>query len=112
MLPPSPGIAVLRRPRLLAMLGEGLEHPERRGTAILAGAGYGKTTLAASFLHESPIQSVWYSLDPSDRDPYVFFRYVIDVVRRRCAEFGRLAEELLKESSVFAGDAGVDRFVD
>lgn len=113
MTPPVPGLAVLRRARLMDRLKESLAHPERRGTAIIAGAGYGKTTLLAGFLQEAGVDSVWYSLDPSDRDPILFFRYLIEVIRQRCDEFGRLAEELLEDGTTLStGPEGVDRFVD
>ncbi|HET9481025.1 MAG TPA: BTAD domain-containing putative transcriptional regulator [Candidatus Polarisedimenticolia bacterium] len=112
MIPPAPGLSVLRRPRLMDRMRESLEDGDRRGTAIIAGAGYGKTTLAASFLREASVESVWYTLDPSDRDPRLFFRYLIEVIRRRCDDFGRLAEELLRENAALSGDAAVDRFVD
>src|SRR5262245_47243742 len=97
MIPPAPGLAVLRRGRLFDRLKESLEHPERRGTAIIAGAGYGKTTLLAGFLQEAAAESVWYSLDPSDRDPILFFRYLIAVIRQRCDEFGHLTGEVLED---------------
>ena len=113
MTPPAPGLAVLRRGRLVDRLKESLAHPERRGTAIIAGAGYGKTTLLAGFLQEAGVDSVWYSLDPSDRDPILFFRYLIEVIRQRCDEFGRLAEELLEDGTTLStGPEGIDRFVD
>ncbi|MGH9868488.1 MAG: BTAD domain-containing putative transcriptional regulator [Candidatus Polarisedimenticolia bacterium] len=112
MVPPAPGVAVLRRLRLVDRLRESLDHPELRGTALIAGAGYGKTTLAAGLLQEPSLEPVWYSLDPSDRDPTLFFRYVIEAIRQRCEDFGRLAEGLLAEGSSLSQPDGVDRFVD
>jgi len=113
MIPPATGLAVLRRARLIDRLKESLDHPERRGTAIIAGAGYGKTTLLAGFLQEATVQPVWYSLDPSDKDPILFFRYLIEVIRQRCDEFGHMAAEVLDDGATLsAGPEGVDRFVD
>ena len=112
MIPPAPGLAVLRRARLIDRLKESLDHPERRGTAIIAGAGYGKTTLLAGFLQEAAVETVWYSLDPSDKDPILFFRYLIEVIRQRCDEFGHMAGEVLDGATLSAGQEGVDRFVD
>ena len=113
LVPPAPGLAVLRRSRLLSRLRESLDHPDQRGTALIAGAGYGKTTLVADFLRESGVEAVWYSLDPSDRDPSIFFRYIIEGIGSRCDDFGRLAGELIEDRTAFSpGPSGVDRFVD
>ena len=88
----------------------------RRATIVLAGPGYGKTALLARFLQESGETSVWYSLDRSDRDPSVFFRYLVEGVARHFPEFGRRSqglweglrfrpEEAERLADIFIGDA-------
>jgi LuxR family maltose regulon positive regulatory protein len=53
---------MLARPQLEERLEEGAE---RRLTVIVAGAGFGKSTLAARIAAMRP--SAWYTLDASDR---------------------------------------------
>jgi ATP/maltotriose-dependent transcriptional regulator MalT/DNA-binding SARP family transcriptional activator len=91
LLPPTPGPFHLRRPRLLERMPSCLEG---RATLVLAGPGYGKSSLVARFLQEQGGDSVWYWLDPTDRDPWMFFRYVIQGVREHAPEFGERTEGL------------------
>src|SRR5437773_2382783 len=113
LLPHAIGPLHLRRPRLMDRLRAGLE---RRVTVILAGPGYGKTALLASFLRESGEDSVWYSLDASDRDPSVFFRYIVQGMTEHAPEFGERSQglwetlrcrpqEAERMADVFVGDA-------
>ena len=62
---PNVGEYVLDRPRLIHALNENAGRPL---TLILAEAGYGKTTLVASFAKSLRRPVVWYSLMPSDAD--------------------------------------------
>ena len=53
------------------------DHPENwRLVTVIAGAGYGKTTLIADALAGSEKPVIWYRLDPRDRDPDVFCAYL------------------------------------
>ena len=70
LLPPDPGTFHLVRPRLEDRLRASLD---RRATAVLAGPGCGKTSLAARFLRDWEGESVWLSLDASDRDVWLVF---------------------------------------
>ncbi|HKQ98739.1 MAG TPA: hypothetical protein VJV75_12755, partial [Candidatus Polarisedimenticolia bacterium] len=85
LLPPHPGPLHLRRARLHDRLARAVEG---RATAVVAGPGYGKTSLLARFLAEAGGDIVWYSLDPSDRDPWIFFRYLVHGFREHAPEFG------------------------
>jgi DNA-binding SARP family transcriptional activator len=107
LLPPAARFEHLARPRLSARLAESLD---ARATVVVAGAGYGKSTLVARFLSESEIDGVWYALDPTDRDPWSFFRYLVHGIRARVPEFG-LRTSGLWESLRYRDDQ-VDRFVD
>jgi Mrp family chromosome partitioning ATPase len=63
------------RPRLAGLLDESLKHPL---TLVSAPAGFGKTTLAASWaqsLAAKPWQVVWVSIDEEDNDPQLFWSY-------------------------------------
>jgi len=95
LLPPSPGPFHLRRARLHDALKEGLD---RRATAVVAGPGYGKSALVARFLQEAGSDTVWYSLDEGDRDPAVFFRYLMQGLREHAPEFGERIEWLWKDA--------------
>lgn len=57
-------------------------------TTVVAGAGYGKTTLAAQALSRWSGKSVWYRLDASDRDLATFLSYLVAGLRRFEPEFG------------------------
>lgn len=61
------------RPRLHTALDEA-----RRAAAvwIVAPCGSGKTTLAATYIAERKLSSLWYQLDKDDADPATFFYYL------------------------------------
>lgn len=63
---PRPRDGAVARPRLLARLDEGAA---RTATLVSAPAGYGKTTLVASWVAARPRPVAWLALDPADRDP-------------------------------------------
>ena len=94
LLPPDSGVFHLVRPRLHDRLRAGLS---RRCTALLAGPGYGKTSLAARFLREWEGDSVWLSLDASDGDPWLLFRYLARGLREHAPEFGSRTEEVWQD---------------
>src|SRR5262245_53310806 len=107
LLPPSPGPFHLSRPRLHERLAAALEG---RATVVVAGPGYGKTALVAKFLQELKGDAVWYSLDAADRDPLLFFRYLVHGIREQASEFGERSEEAFGELRPSASD--VERLVD
>jgi len=92
---PNAAGPVLERPRLLAALAE---HAHRSLTLVTAEAGYGKTTLLGAFAERSRRPVVWYSLMPSDADPVVFGRYLLEGFRRETPRFGRDFERALDET--------------
>jgi ATP/maltotriose-dependent transcriptional regulator MalT/DNA-binding SARP family transcriptional activator len=89
LLPPAISTLHLPRPRLMERLRAGLD---RRATVVLAGPGYGKSGLVARFLQEEEEDSVWYTLDPSDGDPTIFFRYLIQGMKEHAPEFGERSQ--------------------
>lgn len=83
------------RPRLVQRLQQGIE---RKLTLVSAQAGFGKTTLLAEWLAESPATSKhvgWVSLGSSDNDPTLFWAYVITALQQVQEEAGRHALTLL-----------------
>lgn len=59
---------------------------QRKLTLVSAPAGYGKTTLISSWLHETNITSTWLSLDEGDNDPIRFFQYFIASLQKLIPE--------------------------
>jgi ATP/maltotriose-dependent transcriptional regulator MalT/DNA-binding SARP family transcriptional activator len=96
LLPPRPAPELLSRPRLTERLLANLAHPV---TLVTANAGSGKTTLVADFLrtHERPF--VWYQLDHTDADPFVFLGYVAFGISQVVPGFGEAMFSYLKESA-------------
>jgi ATP/maltotriose-dependent transcriptional regulator MalT/DNA-binding SARP family transcriptional activator len=92
---PEVGDRVLERPRLLRALAENAARPV---TLVVADAGYGKTTLVAAFSRQLVRPVVWYSLMPSDADPIVFGRYLLEGFRRDTPRFGRDFSRALEEA--------------
>ncbi len=77
---PRPRRGVVGRPRLLDRLSDGALG---RLTLLSAPAGFGKTTLLASWLAQPGDRRVaWLSLDSSDRDPASFWAGVVTAVRQ------------------------------
>lgn len=67
------------RGRLFPLLRE---ISSRKLVAVVAGAGYGKTTLAAQAARHTGMDTVWYRLDSSDRDFTTFLQYLIAGIRK------------------------------
>ena len=61
------------RPRLLALLDQGVE---RKLTLISTGPGYGKSTVIAAWMATTHMPAAWLSLDERDNDPYTLFGYL------------------------------------
>src|SRR5262245_32632963 len=81
--PPRPNI--VRRPRLIARLNEGLD---RKLTLLSAPAGFGKTTLLSDWIAGCGRQSAWLSLDKGDGDPARFLAYLVVALQTIEASIG------------------------
>src|SRR5436853_4828640 len=71
---------LISRPRLIALLDNGLKHPF---TLVSAPAGFGKTTLLSTWAHclQAPhARLCWISLDEDDNDPRLFWTYVLSAL--------------------------------
>jgi LuxR family maltose regulon positive regulatory protein len=71
---PALPMRLVARQRLIERLNEGRNG---RATLITAPAGYGKTTLALQWLSGAGAAAAWIGLDPADRDPERFVRYLV-----------------------------------
>lgn len=96
LLPPRPAPELLSRRRLTERLLANLAHPV---TLVTANAGSGKTTLVADFLRTQDRQFVWYQLDHTDADPFVFLGYITFGIRQVVPEFGQAMFSYLQESA-------------
>jgi LuxR family maltose regulon positive regulatory protein len=107
---PPPRPRLVPRPHLIERLNAGLPGQggafARKLTLISAPAGFGKTTLASSWLHQlegqhtvasAPlptslaVQSAWLSLDEGDNDPARFITYVVAALQTMHADVGQTA---------------------
>ncbi len=107
LLPPHPDPHHLLRPRLVERLAAGLDGT---ATVVTAGPGYGKTALVSHFIRQAQDDAVWYRLDSSDRDPWVFFSYLIEGIREHVPDFGERSAGLWEEFR--SGAAEVERLAD
>ena len=92
--------ALVARPRLLDAMREGMD---RKLTVVVAPAGFGKTTLLASWLADAagPGPSVgWVSLDATENDPQLFWSYVIRALQGIYASVGAGAMKLLQAQQI------------
>jgi ATP/maltotriose-dependent transcriptional regulator MalT/DNA-binding SARP family transcriptional activator len=96
LLLPRPAPELLSRPRLSDRLLTNLINPL---TLVTANAGSGKTTLVADFLRTHNRQFVWYQLDHTDTDPFVFLGYLTFGIQQVVPEFGNTMFAYLKEAS-------------
>jgi len=96
LLPPRPAPEILSRPRLTQRLVANLAHPI---TLITANAGSGKTTFVADFLSTHSGRFVWYQLDHTDADPWVFLGYLAHGIQQVVPGFGSAIFSYLQESS-------------
>ena len=81
---PAP-VALLHRPRVYAILEQGLRV---KLTIVSAPAGYGKTSALIDFARRSPVPVCWYTVDERDRDLGVFIRYLVGAIAERFPGFG------------------------
>ncbi|HEY4032745.1 MAG TPA: hypothetical protein VGL94_02125 [Ktedonobacteraceae bacterium] len=78
--------ALISRPRLTSLLDESLKYPL---TLVSAPAGFGKTTLLASWSQSLPASSprvAWVSLEEEDNDPWLFWMCVLTALNRQQLE--------------------------
>jgi LuxR family maltose regulon positive regulatory protein len=96
LLPPRPAPALLSRPRLTERLLANLPHPV---TLVTANAGSGKTTLVADFVRTHARSFVWYQLDHTDADPFVFLGYLTHGIKQAVPDFGDVMLSYLQQSA-------------
>lgn len=96
LLPPRAVSELLARPRLTERLQANLNAPM---TMIAADAGCGKTTLIADFIRNQTRETVWYQLDHTDADPFVFLGYIAQGIKNFAPDFGETIFPYLAEAN-------------
>ncbi len=96
---PRPRIDWIDRKQLIQSLEDGL-HGGCHLTLVCAPAGYGKTSLVASWLAERSAadphsRSAWLSIEEGDNDPQRFFTYLLAALRQVLPDFGEATASLL-----------------
>jgi len=84
-IPPIPSNHCIRRAALMKKLKKGLEHT---CTFIHSGAGYGKTTILAQFLHAESSPFSWYSVSEEDDNILPFLKHLLYSIQRVIPHFG------------------------
>ncbi|HEB78430.1 MAG TPA: hypothetical protein ENI90_07885, partial [Methylothermaceae bacterium] len=79
-LDPPVMVDVIPRQRLFAQLDQGRRRP---CVWVTASAGYGKTSLLASYVADREIPCLWYPLKRADADPMHFFRRLAAAIAMR-----------------------------
>jgi LuxR family transcriptional regulator, maltose regulon positive regulatory protein len=87
------------RPRLLRMLGEGLD--SCASTVITGRAGTGKSFLAKDFARSCGRRTAWYTVEASDSELRIFFHYLVESVSRQRPGFGQNVLANFEGSAVF-----------
>ena len=89
---PFARLELVSRPRLQARIAEGLRGPL---TLITAPAGFGKTTLVASFVATCRMPVAWLSLDKDDNQVERFLKYLVAALQEADHMIGSDAAQLL-----------------
>jgi len=93
---PSQRPAFVLRDRLYQKIRMGLEI---KMTAVIAPAGFGKTTLVVDWLNNQDMVAAWYSLDETDNLPARFFAYLVAAIQSVEPDFARNLALSLNEAN-------------
>src|SRR5688572_9285390 len=100
----------LARDRLLDWLSAKIHD---RVILVLADAGYGKTTLLADFARRTRLRTLWYRLEPDDRDWVTLLHHLVAAGREHDGTFAPQTAGLLAEAGTGgpAREAVVESFL-
>ncbi|MFM0232745.1 LuxR C-terminal-related transcriptional regulator [Paraburkholderia sediminicola] len=111
VFPPRLPTGLIDRPRLLSLAGKA---EYKRLTVIKAPAGFGKTSLALTWLNglnASGAYVAWLSLDTEDDEPACFFHHLAQALRNACASVGVSAVSLTTEASLVPAHSVVSTLI-
>lgn len=69
---------LIERPHVREQLDQAIA--TKNIVALVAPAGWGKTTLLSQWAERATLPIAWYTLDTTDRDPYVFLDYLVHAI--------------------------------
>ena len=98
LLPPYSSDTI-KRERIYPLLSE---IPRKRLVTVIAGAGFGKTTLIADATNNLGLDAVWYRIDRSDRDFITFLSYLIAGIKKYAPDFGSETYDRLEKSKLLS----------
>ncbi len=87
---------IVNRLELFKLLNKSNKH---KLTLVSAPAGFGKTTLISTWIHQQNVSAAWFSVSNEDNDPVSFFSYLISAFGQLKKDFGKAALELLHSSN-------------
>ncbi|CAL8479911.1 LuxR C-terminal-related transcriptional regulator [Caballeronia sp. S22] len=100
LLPPRLPAGLIDRPRLVDLAAQA---ENRRLTVIKAPAGFGKTSLALTWLgwlRERGALVAWISIDADDDEPARFLHHLAQALRQACGNIGASAIALTADASL------------
>lgn len=107
-LAPTTQLALMRRDRLLARLGQ----PQGGAMTLLhAPPGYGKTTLVSQWLNRLDNTCVWLSLDERDNDELRFWSYLVGAFLNSNPNLFSASQQLLEQKATDQTDLLLTAFV-
>jgi LuxR family transcriptional regulator, maltose regulon positive regulatory protein len=95
--PPMRSENIIERPALFHAMDAGIR---QKLTLISAPAGFGKSTLASSWLAFRGKKAAWVSLDAGDNDPASFWQYVLAGLQSIEPGLGQEAEQIIRSPQV------------
>ena len=98
---PTARANIVNRSQLIERLNDGVQHGHRL-TLVSAPAGFGKTTLVASWLITSaPIEhfkKCWLALDSNDSTPSSFVAYFVSAIQTASPQIGNVARAVIESA--------------
>lgn len=78
------------------LLEELKKNSDRQLIVLSGGAGYGKTSLSKQFIFSGEVNSVWYTIDETDNNLFVFLAYLTGAVSQYSEKAGESAAGILE----------------
>ncbi|MFS0674462.1 BTAD domain-containing putative transcriptional regulator [Ornithinibacillus sp. 179-J 7C1 HS] len=66
-------------------------------TLLYAGAGYGKSTALALYVHDSNVKACWYTISAADDDILPFFTKIVAAIKMHYPKFGKNIDKKYEE---------------
>jgi LuxR family maltose regulon positive regulatory protein len=100
---------IVSRQRLLEKLDHVLE---RMLTLVVAPMGYGKTTAVYEWVEKAGLQTAWLSLDESENDPIVFWKYICAAMEKILPELENHVEYAFSSPQLLEANVHINILID